>query len=489
MGVRRSQVSMTAVALLIIGLIIGAAIGYLAAPGKKTTVTTTVPGGSTITSIITHTVTQQAGGAGTITITVWASGSPADTTRYKNIVRAAEILNKMLEDSGSPVRIQVKYQYFRGDYFDKLTAAFAANQAPDIIAMKDLPKLVEGGYVIQLDQYIEKYKILLEDVYPGLWNAVKYKGHIWALPQDTEARPLYYRKDVLRNLGWSEQEIEALPQKILRGEVTLEDLIQVAKEAQQKGLVKWGFYHRPNWGGTPFLILYYQYGGIAQDPATGKLVLVKSAALKTLQMLYRMAQVDKVLPSTMIGTQWRTIHVDFVNGRVLFWFGGTWHWAEWRVAGYHEKLGNLTEDYEWKNIGFALVPAPEKGLKPMTLSSPYLYYVTSKSKHPEVAFLLILLATSPPLDARHAVDSGHLPVRMTTVEEPYYKKSKFHTAVAYMLQHTSFEPLSPKYDVYKNAWIEAIASVEKGAATPQDALNKLVNTLQSELGDQIIIKE
>lgn len=482
--------STTAIALLIIGLVVGAAAGYLAAPRKGKTVTTTIQGGtSTVTSLITQTITKAAGGAKTITITVWASGSPADTTRYKNIIKAAEILNEMLEDSGSPVRIQVKYQWFRGDYFDKLTAAFAANQAPDIIAMKDLPKLVEGGYVIQLDKYVEKYKLLLEDVYPSLWNATKYKGHIWALPEDTEARPLYYRKDVLREMGWSEQEIDSLPQKILSGEVTLQDLIKVAVEAKQKGLVKWGFYHRPNWGGTPFLIFYYQYGGIAQDPTTGKLVLVKHAALKTLELLYNMTQVYKVLPPTMIGTPWRTIHVDFVNGRVLFWFGGTWHWAEWRVAGYHEKLGNLTEEYEWKNIGFALVPAPEKGLKPLTLSSPYLYYVTSKSKYPEVAFLLILIATSPPLDAIHAIDSGHLPVRMTTVEEPYYKKSKFHTAVAYMLQHTSYEPLSPHYDAYKNAWIEAIASVEKGSATPQKALENMVKTLQSELGDQIIIRD
>ncbi len=71
------------------------------------------------------------------------------------------------------------------------------------------------------------------------------------------------------------------------------------------------------------MILYYQYGEASQDPVTDKLVLDKNAALKTLELLYRMAQEDKVLPETMIGTDWRTIHSGFVNGRVLFWFGGT----------------------------------------------------------------------------------------------------------------------------------------------------------------------
>jgi len=461
------------VILLIVGIIIGFAVGFAVRPPAPTPTPAATPSPT----------------VKVIKVTVWASGSPVDVTRVDNIERAANILNRMFEAAGAPVRIEVEKQFFRGDYMEKLTAAFAAGEAPDIIAMKNLPVLADGGYIIALDDYVEKYKDLLEDVYPVLWNAVKYKGKIWALPQDTEARPLYFRKDVLRQLGWSEEEIEALPEKIRNGEITLLDLIEVAKEAMDKGLVQWGFYHRPNFGGTPFVILYYQYGGILQDPETGKLVLDKSAMLKMLELLYRMAQVDKVLPPTMIGTSWRQIHADFVNGRVLFWFGGTWHWAEWQRVAYHEELGELPEEYEWENIGFALVPAPEPELKPMTLSSPYLYYVTAQAEEPEIAFLLIELATSAPIDAIHAVDSGHLPVRSTTVEQPYYKQSKFHREVAYMLEYTSFEPLHPKWGAYKDAWITAITKVEKGEVTPEEALSEMIETLKAELGDELIIRD
>ncbi len=424
-----------------------------------------------------------------VTISVWAFGSPVDLTRVDNIERAANILNRFFEAAGVDLKIKVEKTFFRGGFLDKLIAAYQAGEAPDIIAMKDLPTLVEAGIVISLDKYIEKYKDLLEDVYPVLWRSVTYKGRIWAVPQDTEARPLYFRKDVLRELGWSEEEIEALPEKIERGEVTLNDLIEVAKEAMEKGLVEWGFYHRPNFGGTPFVIFYYQCGGELQDPETGKLILDKSAMLCTLRLLHRMAQVDKVLPDTMIGTSWRTIHSDFVNGRVLFWFGGTWHWAEWQRVPYHEKLGNLTEEYEWENIGFALVPAPYKGLKPLTLSSPVLYYVSSQSEYPELSFLLILLATSAPLDAKHAVDSAHLPVRSTTVNHPYYAKSRFHREVAYMLEHTSFEPLHLGFTKYRDAWITAITKIERGEATPEEALIELADTLSKELSGELIIRD
>jgi len=473
--------------LLVIGILVGVGIGYVLKPAAP-------PSGAyttTVTQTITQTVKESATAApaaGEIKITVWASGSPVDVTRVNNIEAAAEILNKMLEAAGVNVRVVVEKRYFRSDYMEKLTAAFAAGEAPDIIAMKNLATLADGGYIIPLDDYVKKYWILLEDVHPSLWNAVKYKGKIWGIPQDTEARPLYFRKDVLRALGWTEDEINALPEKIRKGEVTLLDLIKMAREAMDKGLVKWGFYHRPNFGGTPFIIFYYQYGGIMQDPETGKLVLVKSAMLKMLQLLYKMAQEGKVLPPDMIGTSWRKIHSDFVNGRVLFWFGGTWHWSEWQKVPYHEKLGNVTESWLRENVGFALVPAPEPGLSPMTLSSPYIYYVTSQSKHPELAFLLIALATSAPLDAKHAVDSSHLPVRQTTVDHPYYQKSEYLKEVAYMLSYTSYEPIHPKYDAYKNAWTAAITKVEKGELTPEDALNEMINTLKTELGDQIIIK-
>ena len=90
----------------------------------------------------------------TIKITVWASGSPVDVTRVNNVEKAAEILNKMLEAAGAGVKIKVKKQYFRGDYMDKLIADFAAEEAPDIIAMKNLAALAEGGYVIPLDDYV-----------------------------------------------------------------------------------------------------------------------------------------------------------------------------------------------------------------------------------------------------------------------------------------------------------------------------------------------
>lgn len=434
---------------------------------------------------------------GIIRIKVWAMGDPASTTRVTNVEDAANILNTILTSFGLNVKIEVKGEFTVGggaevpDLIRRYTAAFEAGEAPDIIGWKvgDLVPLIEQGMILELDDFIKKYDSLLGDVYETLWDSVKFKGKFFGLPQDTEARPLYFRKDVLRKLGWSEAEIDALPDLIRDGKFTIVDMIKVGKEAMDRGLVKWGFIHRPTFGAEfPFVMLYFQYGGKLQDPETLKLILDKGAMLRSFQLIHRLAQVDKVLPPTMVGTSWRDVHATFVNAEALFWFGGTWHWAEYQVKEYHRELGKLPEDYLWENVGFALSPAPEAGFSPLTISSPNHYLISSQSKFPELAFLLALIATLPPLDAKHAVDSGHLAVRSTTVGYPYYSQARFLAEVSYLLEFTTFEPVHPKYAAYKSAWLDAVASVETGAKTPDQALNDLESRLRAEIGDELIVR-
>ena len=49
-----------------------------------------------------------------------------------------------------------------------------------------------------------------EDIVPSLWDSHGYAGQTWGIPQDAEARPIFYSKLLLRDLGWSEEDIESL---------------------------------------------------------------------------------------------------------------------------------------------------------------------------------------------------------------------------------------------------------------------------------------
>jgi len=383
--------------------------------------------------------------------------------------------------------------------------ACKAKTGPHVFAggHEEIAWLAAGGYIVPLDDYIAEYyeQYELGDIYDGLWDACKWKGKIWCFPQDTEARPVYFRKDILRAIGWSEEEIEALPEKVKRGEFTLDDMIEVAKQAMAAGVssvdgfpLEWGIYHRPSPGGELHMI-YLDYGGILQDPETGKLVLDKDAMLKALQFYYNITQVAKVTPPGMTTTSWRSIHKAVVEGRVLFWFGGTWHWAEWQRVAYHEKLGGLPEEYEWENIGFMLVPAAEKGGRPMTLSHPFTYMVTSDKCYPTpegytydpvIGFRWVANTNRLELVTKHALGSAHLSPRRTV--SPEYAAWKFGAAVTYMLDYTTTLPNHEKWSVYHRAVYDAIVAVETGEKTPEEALAWLEGELTRELGDELIVR-
>ncbi|MCD6369610.1 MAG: extracellular solute-binding protein [Thermoproteales archaeon] len=483
---------------IIVGILVGAAIGYAVAPkGVPLEEYNALKSENDQLKSQVTSLTQELQSLKNkyIKITAWSAGSPVDYYRAENLKSAAKILENLLRVLGINVTIEVDSYYEHvsdwGAWKSKFVAAFEAGEAPDIISGIDMVEAAEAGWIISLDEYVNKYKDLLADIPSHLWDAVKYKGKIWGVPQDVASQVFYFRKDVLRKLGWSEDEINALPSKIMSGEITWDDLAAIAKEAMDKGLVEWGFYHRPNWG-TSLEIPYYLAGGEFYDLETGKLVIDKSALKDMYTLFYKLAQQYKVLPTTMIGTSWREIHMGFVNGRVLFWLGGSWHWGEWQKVEYHEQLGKLPEEYEWENIGFAPYPALEKGGTPLVTVGPWKYYVVSTSKYPEIAFLLCFFASTPPYDTNHAITSSHLPVRYSTVNyPPFVEKGGFLYKVStFASKYGVSKPvLHPKWGSLKDILLEYLVKVEKGEVTPDQAVEAIVNAAKAELGDQLLVRE
>jgi inositol-phosphate transport system substrate-binding protein len=276
-----------------------------------------------------------------IVIEVESYGSPADSTRSTNLQEAAQELNKILEEKGDNRRVEVKTNHVSSGYDEynrKFMLAHKSGGGADIraISHSDIAMMAQGGYILQLDDYVNnsEWSKYVQDIYPNLWDASKWMARIYGIPQDTEARPLYFRKDILKKLGWSDEQISALPEKIKNGEFTLEDMTRLAREAVKKGAAKIGIYHRPN-NGADFITLVYDFGGRLFDENTGKLIFERKPIKDTLNYFYQIAQVDKVIPSGMTSMEWRQIHKGWVEGEVLFWYGGTWHWGEYQKVEYH----------------------------------------------------------------------------------------------------------------------------------------------------------
>ena len=437
----------------------------------------------------------------TITLKAWTVG-PDDPsiTRMWNLELATEQLNIALAAKDAPYRVKLEATFTTTTWSDYKSANLLAlgsgdpNQIADLLITghEDIGPYATAGYIIPLDDCIKKYHEVYDDFIPALWDAVKFKGHIWGIPQDTEARMFYYNKELLREAGYSDDFIESIPERVRNGEFTLDDIIAIGKKLVESGAVEpeKAIWHRPT-PGTDWFQFIFAYGGRIYDPDSGRLVFPKGAVLKTLQFIKALVD-NKLTPAAMSQIAWPEIHSSFAKDQVIgIWLtGGSWNWSEWQHDPY-----NVPESELFEKIGFAPIPAGEKGGQPVSVSHPLVYMITAVTSsadqpelHQELACELITHASSVELTTDHAVHSGHLAVRQAQLNYWRYAENEFAKRVSEEVSpYARFSPnheKAPKY--WEIIFKEGIVPVETGTMTPQAAVQHLEQRLKAEIPDIIV---
>ena len=423
----------------------------------------------------------------TINLTAWTIGPDEPAVhRAENLEAAVELLNEELEAEGADFRVAIETDFETVDWDShrrRVLLAFEAGSPPDILLLShiDIATWVEAGQLMPLDEHLDQFG-QFDDVIESLWEFATYRGQVWGIPNTPEARPLYFNKAALAELGWSEEEIEALPERIRQGEFTWDDVIQVSREAIEAGVIAegHGYWHRPT-NGPDFFHTYLGFGGNLQDPETGELIFTQDAALGMFT-LYRDMVEQGVMLQDLIGMDWDIEwHPSVVDGNLLFWSAGTWSWAQWAVQfgmGY---------DAIWDTFGFALQPAAPAIGQPITLSQPLAYMVPAGSQHQDLAVRVLSHMLTPELDIR-ALESGHLPILSSTRELAEFQEDEFTSEVIYMLDYTTSQAVHPGFGSYSDIFFRSISAVEAGQLTPEEAVDLTVEELQRALGDEVIIE-
>lgn len=475
---------LSVVSLLVIFSLVLAACG--ATPEPETVIQTVE-----VEKTVVQTVEVEASGGGEIVHLVarCKASPPYENGRCDNLVKAVGAANAALAEKGDPRRIEleaIQDDADWGDYKTEFELASQAGEAPDIICSghEHIGDWATAGYLTDITDMIGDYPEF-SDVIDSLWESTKLNGKIWGVPQDAEARPMYYSKILLKKLGWSDDEIENLDDKVYAGEFTWQDMFDVAQEAVEKGVVQEGdgWWHRPS-NGPDFLYYYYAAGGQVQEDGFDGLVFDTEAWRKVYNLLYDAAQVRKIIRPNKLDGDW-DFHKEYTSkfDKVLFVFEGTWRWASWHT-NYLQDVGG--EEYLWENVGFAPIPANEEGTKkPVTLTHPLLYMISSQSKYPDLALLLISKATVKELNTDYAVASGHLGILKSQADYPPYKNAKFLSATLPLLEYTTFLPNSPYWSAYSEAYYQGIQAVESGDLKPDEAVEFVKERLQNELGDNV----
>ncbi len=423
----------------------------------------------------------------TVTLQAWTIGPDNPSiTRFTNLQAAAERLNRELAREGAGVQVRVEGFFDTTDwdpYLRRVLLAFQSGNAPDIVQASAALSATwaAGGFIAPLDAAVRRHP-QFADVIPTLWQAVRFRGQIWGIPQDTEARPLYFNKTLLKRLGWTDAQIGALPQRIARGEFTWDDVLAVAREAVEKNVVSAGkgYYHRPR-NGPDFVLWYRSFGGRDYDPQTGKLVFNREAALRYFQWLRRAVEAG-VLERDRLNNDWNRFHQPITDGQVLFFSGGTWNWAEWESQWVRQKGG---EAWLWENFGFGPTPTYRRGGRAITLSNPQAYMISASSRNKDLAVRLLAHTTVPDLDAKHAVGSAHLPILQRTAR---LIQDRFVRESSWLSDYTTFLPPHPDLPRWQDALFRGVSAVESGSASPEQAVQLVAQEMQRALRDQLILE-
>jgi inositol-phosphate transport system substrate-binding protein len=428
-------------------------------------------------------------GGGSVDLTAWSQVTPGiDLWR----MRALRVAAPDVEDFELRVATEDVGEEWP-DYLNKFTLAASSRTAPNIVVAghEQSAPWSAAGWIVPLDDCRERHDEL-GTLFPSLWEAVAFDGKTWGVPFEPEARPMFFHTRKLRELGWSQAQVDDLPVRLENGTFTLDDLVHTSRQAIDRGVVRKGFayWHRPQ-PGFDFLQYYVAYGGTLYDERRKKLVL-RRGPLADFFAFQRRVVVEELTPRNFVPTEWETWHSTVASGKTLFWNGGIWMWAEW-LAGF---IGGKGEGYLSSFIGYGLQPTGAKGRPGRTLSRPIAYFVTSNqasgASPEQIDAACALLAKSMNTETRtpEALESAHLAWLEPQLRSPAYQRDTFLASVTYMIQdgRAFFVPNDVNFVEYNTIIYDHMLRAQQGEISPARAADSVVARMKLELPDAVVFE-
>ena len=395
----------------------------------------------------------------------------------------------------------------------KLMTAIVGNAPPDIV---NQDRFTIGDWAsrdtfIPLNSFIErdknaKYAVRKEDYYNACWSEALYKGKVYAIPNSTDVRLLWYNKTIFREAGLVDKNGEPTPPK------TWEDLFAYAKKlTKYKGdtFERIGFI--PNFGNCWLYLYAWENSSGPEDefmsPDGRKCTLNNPHAVESLQFMVDMYDAFKgVEKITQFQSTFQPNELDpFLTGRVAMKID---------VDGAMVNVARYNPDLDF---GVAPAPVPRDRLLHkgrfknvptfLTWSGGFSYAIPTGARHKELSWEYIKWMTSVEANIiqakaqkayNEANDRPYVPYMHANmkVNEALFKQfapaqKKFRDGLRTGIDMMKFSKFRPVTFVGQKLWdehvkafdyatrhvggITAKQAMDKGAYETQKDLNKILN--------------
>ena len=337
-----------------------------------------------------------------------------------------------------------------------------------ILASSDyLGALASQGYLEPMDEIVGSAEYQNEYLSP-LLSSLTYDGRYWGLLVETSVRMVFWNTEVLQSLGMSSSELQAFPEKVLRGEITMQDLLEIAQIGQTSGLTKYGVVHRPT-PGVFFYLMADKFNACHLEP-DGEILYDRNNLIRMLQFFQAISSKNgNRMPDT-----WEECNNVFENGDAAVYFGGCWTLHD--VMLQNDLLSSEALEAQYIPTVF---PIAGEGDAPSTISNSMIIMLSSNSENKQIIKDLLADAYSDWESlGSHAAQTYHMPVSRSAAASTEIEENVFLKDNLYMLDLTDFMPNRSDTASWFQALFNAVRSVENGTGILDEVADMLIQEIK-----------
>jgi multiple sugar transport system substrate-binding protein len=410
--------------------------------------------------------------ADAVEVKFWTSHTPPDSDALTKIVNAFNTANPT---------ICVKMTIVPGAETDvaKLLTSIRGGVAPDVY-MADrftVPQRAAEGVLAELPADVAG---MSSQYLPFAWAETQFQGKTYALPFDTDARALWYNKDLITAAGEDPAELD-----ISKGAPTIETVTRIADKIAKKDAS--GNYDVMGWmpggpgaGGNPGAFdqgWHYTWGfvngGSFADLATCKVTPTDPGVVAGYQFLFDWAKARD--PQAI--SRWVTTNLppNPPAAQNPFWTGklGMTISGDWRIA--EQQKYAPTGHY-----GFTFIPIVKAGDTPATWAGGWSMALIPDSDAKDQAVAFMKYIAGPEGQAVYTKESTHLPTLNALLQDASLYDAS-HKLFLDLLPTAHNRPPLAVGAAYWDALTSAQGSVELNTKEPKAALQEVLDAVQPQL--------